>query len=1150
MLNAPQNLYVTSFDGSARSTWTAVHGADGYILKFYNKDEPDKCIKSRYAQGTTKLILGFKNGREYLVRVCAFRYLSGREVIGELSQPALFVPICRHLKAQNIITVQKGKTAQIVWEHNNKTPHVVFSSDNESIATVNANGRVTAVRDGNAVITLTEDSGDKFQVKVAVGRDMSRCSDSMCIMLCGDIMCSLAHQRKESSRALDFGDTLMGIKNTLSSADYSVAVLETVCCDSAPYEYEKIRTDKGSPNCNSPSTFLRSVKNCGIKGLVTANNHNCDAGIEGLSKTVEQIKRNGIDNIGTLDDEIHYVSKNGIKVAIVAFNFISNGLEGDIPLHTIGKYDRERFLSLISEAKNEHSDYIIVYAHFGQMNSLMVRHSQREEAEFMANNGADIIIGSHPHTPQRSDIIRTADGKEVPCFYSLGNLFSSMSEMRENRETAIVSLSLAKTENVVRAKASYIPVLCKDIDDGYSLRVLNGTLTAAEQEAYERIKNIIGVKLPCTDRKFLLQGSAILRKLFISERFSYDDTALILSPVSLMSEKSLPCDTAENPRLALDTTKSFEKYIADSNADSIVIDLYTMAAVSCYKYGESYYTASKLFLNSEFYKNNADKLEKVSPPYDKELWKRSLDEYAKVISKHFDKNNIILIRLSFGDMCVKHDQLRNCRQNANLNKRLSLYEDYLISLLQPVVIDVAKYYFTDGDSNQVASFEPLFYDDVNEKISAVTEGRADRFYLDKADVKIWLRRVIRYYDNMTARAYQKRLLDSKYASDRIIEYSSKQFTAENAEYLIYLRDKQVKSYDDAKRLLKANFGAEKMIKLITALQCIEGDISCCSYDDIRIIFDENLRAKKLLASKLTPVYRYVSEDNCEQIFLIRNDEAELKEYEKAFKPTVVDIWGSCISRETVNRNKKSIFVDKYIFKQPLLLTDEPDMPFDEKIGADSFCGSSWRRRTVKDAFCHAGKSILQKSEANWLIVDMYDIICGMMKYRGSLFEVDDFILRTDFYRNISGECVPSYIFSEKSKEYCDNAMHSFCKFVRQRYNDNIILIKADLKDRYISLDKKLGTLSDSDNTLNEKKEFIARYENLFAQATGCYVIDISKHFYADDSFALGGAHIVHYEDKFYSECCKHITDVITNGGERCRDSVDKEYITLRDMKLK
>ena len=1150
MLKAPENLYATAFDGSVRAYWKAVEGADGYVLLFYNKDEPDKCIKTRYAQNLTKQLLGFKNGRKYLVRVRAFYYENGKEVMGELSDSVEFVPICRHLKAQSVITLQKGETAQIVWEHNNKTPYVTFSSDNESTATVNANGRVTAVSDGNAVVTLTEDSGEKFEVKVAVGRDFSRNSEIMRIMLCGDIMCSLNHQRKESGRSLDFGDCLSGIKDIISSADYSVAVLETVCCDSAPYEFEKIRTDSGSPNCNSPSTFVRAVRNCGFKGIVTANNHNCDAGLNGLRETVKQLGLNGINNIGTLDDEIHYVSGKGIKVAILAFNMISNGLEGDVSPETIGKYDRQRFISLVNKAKSEQSDYIITYVHWGQMNSLMVRRNQREEAVFMANNGADMIVGSHPHVPQRAEIIKTSDGKAVPCFYSLGNLFSSMKEMHENRETAIVSLSLKKTDIGIRAKVSYIPVLCEDTDDGFALKVANGALTDVQQEAFERIKDCIGCKVPYGASKFLLQGSAVLRNMFSNNGFDFDDTALILSPVSLMSEKSLMCDTSENPRLALDTTKNFEKYIADSNADSIVIDLYTMAAVSCYKYGESYYTASKLFLNSEFYKENADKLEKVSPPFDKELWKRSLYEYAKVIAEHFDKNNIILIRLSFGDMCVKQDQLRNCRQKSGLNKRLRQYEDYLISLLQPVVIDVAKNYFSDGDSNQLTSFEPLFYDDVNAKITAVTERRADRFYLDKADTRIWLHRVILYYDNMTARAYQKRLLDSEYASDRIIEYSSKQFTAENAEYLIDLRNRQIKSFDDAKRVLSFMKGAEKLIRLITALQSIEGDINLCSYDDIRIIFDENLRAKKLLVSKLTSVYRYVYEDNCEQIFLIRNDEAALRKYENVYKPTIVDIWGSCISRETVNRNKKGIFVDKYIFKQPALLTDEPDMPFDDKTGADVFCGSSWRRRTIKEAFRHEGKSILSKSSSEWLIVDLYDLICGMMSYNGSLFEVDDFVLRTDFYKSISDKCVPSYIFNERSTDYCDKAMQSFCKFVTERYNDKIILIKADLKDRYISLDKKLCNLSDSDKSLACKKEFIARYEQQFSEISGCYVVDISKHYYADDSFALGGAHIVHYEDEFYSECCKHISDIIRNGGERYRDTVDNEYIALRDMKIK
>ena len=68
MLKAPQNLFATAYDGSVRSDWQTVEGADGYILQFYNADEPEKCIKTRYAQNNSKLILGFRNGRKYVVR--------------------------------------------------------------------------------------------------------------------------------------------------------------------------------------------------------------------------------------------------------------------------------------------------------------------------------------------------------------------------------------------------------------------------------------------------------------------------------------------------------------------------------------------------------------------------------------------------------------------------------------------------------------------------------------------------------------------------------------------------------------------------------------------------------------------------------------------------------------------------------------------------------------------------------------------------------------------------------------------------------------------------------------------------------------------------------------------------------------------------
>lgn len=86
---------------------------------------------------------------------------------------------------------------------------------------------------------------------------------------------------------------------------------------------------------------------------------------------------------------------------------------------------------------------------------------------------------------------------------------------------------------------------------------------------------------------------------------------------------------------------------------------------------------------------------------------------------------------------------------------------------------------------------------------------------------------------------------------------------------------------------------------------------------------------------------------------------------------------------------------------------------------------------------HEGKRILSCSNAEWLIVDMYDLICNMRKYCDSLFEVDDFILRTAFYKSISDKCESTYLFNERSREYLKRALENFCEFVTERYEKTL-----------------------------------------------------------------------------------------------------------------
>lgn len=89
---------------------------------------------------------------------------------------------------------------------------------------------------------------------------------------------------------------------------------------------------------------------------------------------------------------------------------------------------------------------------------------------------------------------------------------------------------------------------------------------------------------------------------------------------------------------------------------------------------------------------------------------------------------------------------------------------------------------------------------------------------------------------------------------------------------------------------------------------------------------------------------------------------------------------------------------------------------------------------------------------------------------------------------------------------------------------------------------------ETDSMFMIKKRFISLCEERFATVTICFVIDISRKFYASDSFPLGGADIVHYEDEFYRQAGAYISEIITGGGRHVFTSVDEDYILLRDMR--
>ena len=1154
-LKAPNNFNVVGEDGACFARWDAVEGADGYKLYFFRASEMESCIKIRYSQTCEKTVLGFENNEEYLVRIRAFTLKNGKENVGTASEKVAFTPISTKLKAQKTICMKAGETAQIKCERENSVPRIrSFISSNEKIATVDMSGIVTARRAGSCTIRITASDGEMFETKIEVERSYSSSENYATIMLAGDIMCTLAQKSSTRAFAYDFSEAFAGIKETLGEADYAVGVLEAVCYDGAPFENETLRLENGASNSNSPSTFLSAISRAGFKGLVTATNHNCDAGADGLFETVEKIEDLGMDNIGTFGRNPVIVTINGIKVGFIAVSSVSNGLDDTVSdrhhlTTTLGRFGRNNFERLISRAKTRGAEYIIAVQHWGSMNTPTVVEQQVETAEFMAETGADLIVGSHPHVIQKLSYINTADGRTVPCLYSLGNFLSTMHDVSENRDGIILCVKLKKKNGKISAALSYVPVCSENREFGAAVVRAYPPHSEFTEESFERTSKFFGNKLGYYSKKLkiMLSGSMLLKKIFTSGNdFRTDDTAMFVSQLSLGS-KPIFSEKESDGRLALEFSKDLSEYVYSSRPDYIAVDFFGAGSYSCLRIDngedQSYFTNSKSFIKSEFYARHKDEMIKIRPPFGEAIYKPLIKSYAEKLLAVVSGKQIVLFRTKITNARVKKTELRTVPAPDRTNKFIRAMEDYFIELVKPRVIDLSGKFFSNVDGND---FEDEYYEESYRAFVEITSEKG-RTCVNKPDLDAWFERVLKYYDSMTARSYNKRLLDMSCAADNIIAKTNKEFAANNRTRLLKLKASGTCELSSVRKFFENDPYAEEVCRAAEIIEAVQRGGLERTYEFFKPAFLGNYNIVKSIAKLLSAQTGIpVNEYNAELVFLLRG-KPQFRRYATDLNMMTVDIWGSAVSRESLNCCRDAQ-IGTFIQKQAPILNYEDPVKVDFPESADTFKGSAYRRKTALDAFNRNGFKVLEESDSSWILLDFYDVICRMAEYEGSLFELDDFFVSTEFYSNIRKYCVECYLFEKRTMDHCCEMITKFAEEVAELYGDNIILIKTEPKSSYITLDYKLESFG-SDKLNNIKRKFIALCEERFASVTKCYVIDISKKFYSSDKYIYGGANIVHYEDEFYRLAGDYISQILNGNPNKLYNEVDENYILLRDLKL-
>lgn len=192
----------------------------------------------------------------------------------------------------------------------------------------------------------------------------------------------------------------------------------------------------GYPSFNAPYALGDALVNAGFDVILHATNHALDKGKNGLINCMNFWKTNypqetilGIHNSKEEQDQICVYEKNGMKIAILNYTYGTNGisLPADMP-YGVDLLKEDKVISDLKQAE-ELADFTVVCPHWGTEYEHGITDEQKYWTRIFAENGADLVIGTHPHVIEPVEWYgEKNDGKEMLVYYSLGNFVNWTSD--------------------------------------------------------------------------------------------------------------------------------------------------------------------------------------------------------------------------------------------------------------------------------------------------------------------------------------------------------------------------------------------------------------------------------------------------------------------------------------------------------------------------------------------------------------------------------------------------------------------------------------------------------------------------------------------------------------------------------------------------
>ena len=209
----------------------------------------------------------------------------------------------------------------------------------------------------------------------------------------------------------------------------------------------------GYPMFSTPGDITDALYDIGFRVFSTSNNHSYDKGAGGIASSMAHWAAMPDDVVSVgfyrLDsyDNYAYQTVNGITIGYLSYTEMTNGLP--TPADTdygVVYLDQTDVIEKQIADMRPNCDVLVVSCHWGVEGSHTVTDSQRQTAQWLADQGVDLIIGTHPHVTQTAEWLSAADGTDAFVAYSLGNFISAQSEP-DNMIGLLLDITMQKTTN-------------------------------------------------------------------------------------------------------------------------------------------------------------------------------------------------------------------------------------------------------------------------------------------------------------------------------------------------------------------------------------------------------------------------------------------------------------------------------------------------------------------------------------------------------------------------------------------------------------------------------------------------------------------------------------------------------------------------------